>query len=328
MIKMAEKKFKVAITDAQYKSHEPERAVLSKLNVELVKFQCRTEGDVIKNCKDADALLVQYAPITEKVIENLKNVRIIARYGIGVDNIDLEAATEKGIFVTNVVYDICDVADHAISLILSLVRKIPWVYQSTKSGEWDWKQFQPIMRLKGKTVGIIGLGRVGREVAKRISGFGVNILAYDPYIPLEIFKKNNAKKIDLETILEKSDIITLHVILTKETRHMIDENELRKMKKTAILINTCRGPVVNEKSLYTALKEKWIAGAGLDVLESEPLTEDNPLLELDNVVITPHMGWYSAGSVTEIQTAVAEDVARVLSGELPQRLVNKSVLTK
>lgn len=328
MMKMAEKKFRVAITDAEYASQEPERAVLSKLNVDLVKFQCRTESDVIKHCKDADALLVQYAPITKKVIENLKKVRIIARYGVGVDNIDLAAATQKRILVTNVVYDICDVADHTIGLILSVVRKIPWIYQSTKSGEWDWKKFQPIMRLKGKTVGIIGLGRVGREVAKRISGFGVNILAYDPYIPLEVFEKNNIKKVDLETILEKSDIITLHVTLTKETRHMIGEDELRKMKKTAILINTCRGPVVNKKFLCTALKEKWIAGAGLDVLESEPLTRDNPLLELDNIVITPHMAWYSAGSVTEIQTAAAEDVARVLSGQPPQRLVNKSVLTK
>lgn len=325
---MANKKFTVAITDAEYASHEPEREVLSKLNVNLVKFQCKTEDDVIKNCRGADALLNQYAPITRRVIENLENTKIIARYGIGVDNIDLEAATEKGIFVTNVAYDICDVADHTVALILSLIRKIPWVYQSTKSGEWDWKKFQPVMRLKGKTVGIIGFGRVGREVAKRIGCFGVNTITYDPYIPLEVFEKSRVKRVDLEAILEKSDIITLHVALTKETRHMIGEDQLRKMKKTAVLINACRGPVVDEKALYTALKEKWIACAGLDVLEREPLTRRNPLLELNNVVVTPHMAWYSAGSVTEMQTAAAEEVARVLSGQLPRRLVNKRVLPK
>lgn len=293
-----------------------------------MEFQCKTEDDVIKNCKDADALLTHHAPITRKVIESLERAKIIARYGIGVDNVDLESATEKGIFVTNVVYNIYDVADHTVSLILSLIRKIPWIYQSTKSGEWDWKKFQPIMRLKGKTAGIIGFGRVGREVAKRISGFGVNMIAYDPYLQLEVFEESHVERVDFKTILEKSDIITLHVILTKETRHMIGENELREMKKTAILINTCRGPVVDEEALYTALKEKWIAGAGLDVLEREPLTIENRLLELDNVVITPHIAWYSVDSLPEIQTAAVEEVARVLRGQLPLRLVNKEVLAR
>lgn len=325
---MANKKFTVAITDAEYASHEPEREVLSRLNVNLIKFQCKTEEDVIKNCRDADALLNQYAPITRRVIENLENAKIIARYGIGVDNVDVKAATEKGIFVTNVVYDICDVADHTVALILSLIRKIPWVDQSTKSGEWDWKKFQPVPRLRGKTVGIIGFGRVGKEVAKRISCFGVNVIAYDPYIPLQVFEKSCVKRVDLEAILKKSDIITLHAALTKETRHMISEDQLRKMKKTAILINACRGPVVDEKALYSALKERWIAGAALDVLEEEPPARDNSLLRLDNVIITPHMAWYSAGSVAEIQTAAAEEVAKVLSGQLPQRLVNKKVLAK
>jgi len=323
---MSTKKFRAVITDADYVSHQPECEVLSNLNVDLVKFQCKNEEDVIKNCKDADALLVQYAPITRKVIESMKNLKIIARYGIGVDNVDLEAASEKGVFVTNVAYDMCDVADHTISLMLCLIRKIPWIYQSTKSGEWDWKKFRPIVSVKGKTIGIVGLGRAGREVARRLSGFEVSIIAYDPYVTAQAFEKNHIRKVDLEGILAKSDVITLHVALSKETTHIIGESELRKMKKNAILINTCRGPVVDERALYNALKEGRIAGAGLDVLENEPLTKDSPLLQLNNVIITPHIAWYSEGSVIEIQRATAQEVARVLRGLLPTRIVNKEAL--
>lgn len=323
---LGERRYRVAITDSEYGSHEPEWAVLSKLDVELVKFQCRTEDDVIKNCRDADALLNQYAPITRKVIDHLERAKVIARYGIGVDNIDLKAATEKGIFVANVVYEIYDVADHTVGLILSLVRKIPWASQSTRLGEWDWKKFQPVMRLRGKTVGIVGFGRVGREVAERICGFGVEVIAYDPYLPLKVFQERHVEKVDMETLLKRSDIITVHVALTEKTRHMIGRDELRKMKKTAILVNASRGAVIDEAALYTALREKWVASAGLDVLEREPLTRDNPLLGLDNVVITPHMAWYSIDSLTEIQRRAAEEVARVLRGQPPKSLVNREVL--
>jgi len=325
---MENKKFTVAITDAEYASHEPEREALSKLNVNLVKFQCKTEDDVIKNCRSVDALLTQYAPISRKVIESLENVKIIARYGVGVDNVDLKAATEKGIFVANVIYDICDVADHTVALMLSLVRKIPWAYQNVKAGKWDWKVLQPVNRINGKTAGIIGFGRVARKVAALIRAFGTNIIAYDPYLPSETFEKNNVKQVDLEIIFEQSDIITVHVALTEETRHMIGLEQLRKMKKTAVLINASRGAVIDEKALYIALKEKWIAGAALDVLEVEPPKKDNSLLELENLIVTPHMAWYSTASLTEIQRKAAEEVARVLSGKLPVSLVNKEVLKK
>ncbi len=320
------KKFKVAITDADYTSHEPEHEVLSKLNVDMVKFQCKTEDDIIKNCRDADALLNQYAPITRRVIENLKNVKVIARYGIGVDNIDLKAATEKGIYVTNVIYDICDVADHTVALMLSMIRKIPWANQNVKDGSWDWKMLQPVIRVKGRTVGIIGFGRVGREVAARLKGFGTNVIASDPYLPLEVFEKNRVRKVDLETIFKESDIITLHVALTDETRHMIGRDHLRQMKKTAILINASRGAVIDEEALYVALKKRWISGAALDVMKKEPPERDNPILSLGNVIVTPHMAWYSTESVREIQRKAAEEIARALSGRIPINLVNKEVL--
>jgi D-3-phosphoglycerate dehydrogenase len=321
-------KYKVTITDADYESHEPEREVLSGLNVELVKFQCSTEDEVIRNCWDADALLNEYAPITRRVIESLKNARVIARYGIGVDNIDLRAATERGIFVANVTYDVCDVADHTVALILSLARKIPWINQKVKEGRWDWREVQPIERIEGKILGIIGFGRIGREVAARMKAFKTEIIAYDPYAPTETFEKRHVKKVDLETLLSTSDIITVHLPLSKETHHLINEKRLKVMKKTALLVNTSRGPVVDEAALYKALKEGWLTAAALDVLEKEPPEKDNPLLKLNNVLVTPHMAWYSTSSTTEIQTKAAQEVTRVLSGQPPRNLVNKDVLNR
>ena len=323
---MSNKKFRIIITDAEYPTHDIEKKVLSKINFELVKFQCKTEDELIKNCKDANALLNQYAKITPNVIENLDHVKIIARYGIGVDNVNLDAATKKGIFVTNVVYDISDVADHTITLILALTRKLFFVNKSVKKLEWDWKKFHPINRLKGKTVGIIGLGRVGRQVAKRINCFDINLLACDPYIPVNIFKKYNAKSVDLNKLLQQSDFVTLHVPLNDETRYMISTNQLKKMKKSAILINAARGGIVDEKALYKALWNKEIVGAGLDVLENEPIEKDNPLLNLENIIITPHMGWYSEDSVAEVQKIAAEQVLQTLQGKIPKNLVNKEVL--
>ena len=318
-------KFNVAVTDSEYDSHEIERRILSRIGAELVEFQCRTEDEVIRYCSDADGLLNTYVPITRNVIASLK-AKVITRYGVGYDNIDIKAATEKGILVTNVVYDITDVADHAVSLVLSLVRKIPWINETTKNGEWNWRKHQPIARLKGKTVGIIGFGRIGRKAAQRLKGFEVKLIAYDPYVPPEVFKKDGVKKVDLETLLERSDIVTIHVALTEETHHLIGVDELRKMRRNALLVNVSRGGLIDEKALYEALKEGRIAGAGLDVLEQEPPASGNPLLSLENLIITPHIAWYSTSSLGEIQEKAAEDVARALTGQTPINLVNKEVL--
>lgn len=318
-------RFKVAVTDSEYESHEIERRVLSKVDAELEVFQSRTEDEVIKYCSDADGLLNTYVPITRRVIGSL-NAKVITRYGIGVDNIDVAAATEKGILVTNVIYDITDVADHTLSLILSLARKIPWIHNTTRRGEWDWRKFQPIARLKGRKVGIIGFGRIGRKVAQRLKGFEVELCAYDPYVSPAIFEEHEVETTELETLVEESDIVTIHVALTDETRHLIGEKELRKMRTDALLINVSRGGIIDEKALHRSLKEGWIGGAGLDVLEEEPLAEGNPLVSLSNVIITPHIAWYSTGSVAEIQEKAAEQVAAVLSGQIPPFLINKEVL--
>ena len=320
-------RFKVVVTDSEYESHEIERRVLSKVNAELDVFQCRTEDEVIKYCGDADGLLNAYVPITRRVIGSL-NAKVITRYGIGVDNIDVAAATEKGILVANVIYDITDVADHTLSLILSLARKIPWIHNTTRRGEWDWREFQPIARLKGRKVGIIGFGRIGRKVAQRLKGFEVELCAYDPYVSSAIFEEHEVERTELETLLEESDIVTIHVALTDETRHLIGEKELRKMRTDALLINVSRGGIIDEKALRRSLKERWISGAGLDVLEKEPLAEGNPLVSLSNVIITPHIAWYSASSVAEIQEKAAEQVAAALSGQIPPFLINKEVLDR
>jgi len=325
---MSEKKFKVVITDAEYPSFDIEKKVLSKINVELVKFQCKTEEELIKNCKDADAILNQYAKITPKVIEKLKYVKIIARYGIGVDNVNLKAATKKGIFVTNVVYDICDVADHTITLMLALTRKLFFINKSVKKIEWDWKKFHPINRIKGKTVGIIGLGRVGRQVAKRINCFDVKILACDPYVLPDAFKKYNAKSVDLDTLLKQSDFVTIHVPLNDETRHLISKNQFKIMKNSAILINAARGGIVDEKALYEAILEKQIAGAGLDVFGSEPVDSDNRFLLLDNVTVTPHAGGSTFDAEIHQSMMIAEDIEKYLNKKKPKFLKNPEVLKK
>ena len=318
-------KFKVVITDSDYEDHDIEEKILSSIGADLIKFQCRTEDEVIKYCKDADGLLNQYAPITKRVIENLQKTKIIVRYGVGVDNIDVEAATKKGILVANVIYDTTDVADHAVGLILSLIRKIPWADQKVKNNIWNWKNMRPISRLKGKTVGIIGFGRIGRKVAQRLKGFEVKIIAYDPYASMEVFNKYGVKRVDFENLISEADIITIHTPLTNETRHMIGEKEFKSMKRNAIIVNTSRGGVVDEKALYKALKEKWVAGAGLDVMEKEPPEKDNPILKLDNVIVTPHMAWYSEDSFNEIRKIAAEEIARALTGQTPINLVNKNV---
>jgi len=322
------RRLRVVITDAEYESHEIERNILSEIGAELSKFQCKTDDDIIKYCSHADGLLNQYAPITANVITNLKDPKVIARYGIGVDNIDVSAATEKGIFVTNAVYDTTDVAEHTVALILSLVRKIPWANEDTKNGEWDWKRVQPISRLRGKTVGILGFGRIGRQVARRLEGFEVKLISSDPYVPPRVFEEHDVQGVDFEKLIKESDIITIHVPLTNETRQMIGASELRKMKMGALMVNVARGGVIDEKALYSALKQRWISGAALDVLEKEPMAVDNPLIDMTNVIVTPHMAWYSVESIGEIQRSAAEQIAQALTGRIPTNLVNKEVLKR
>lgn len=310
-----------------------EREMLSKYG-KVVVAGSANEDTLAELAVDADVIMVVYAKITRKIIESAKKLKGIVRYGIGVDNIDLGAATSKGVFVANVPdYCIGTVADFAFALILALVRRIIHAdkYVREKAYLSRWTNPPEELRgidLEGKTLGIIGLGKIGVEVAKRAIGFGMNVLAYDPYVTPEIAKRLNVKLVDLETLLRESDVISIHCPLTKETYHLIDENKLRLMRKTAYIVNTARGPIIDEKALYKALKEGWIAGAALDVYEREPLPSDSPLFELDNVILTPHIAWYTEEALKRLEMSAVEEAIRILKGELPRNLVNKELIKR
>lgn len=320
-------KIEVVISDSSFENYEVEKEILKQIGAEVKFFQCRNEEEIAEVAREADALLNDHLPLSGKTLSKLGKVRIIVRYAIGYDNIDLQKATEKRIIVSNVPdYCINEVADHALSLILALARKIPWINAATRNGEWNWRKFAPMYRLKGKTAGIIGFGRIGREVAKRLKAFGLRVIAFDPYLPREVFQKIGVVQVGLEELLREADIVSVHCPLTRETYHLIDSEKLRLMKKTAIFVNVARGAIVDEKALYQALKENRIQAAGLDVFETEPLEKDNPLLELNNVIVTPHIAWYSEEAGIAVRKYAAEEIVRFFSGIKPKNVVNPQVL--
>jgi len=321
---MSNRKPKIVITDCDHPSIEIEREILSEIDPEFVLAHCNTEEEVIEVAKDADGIINQYAPITRKVIESLKRCKVIARYGVGVDNIDVEAATEHGIIVANVPdYCVDEVSTHAIALILASARGITLLDRKRREKKWDFTLVKPLFRTKGKTLGLFGLGRIAKIVAQKASGFGFKIIAYDPYVSKV---DSGIRLVEFSQLLSDSDFISIHSPLTNEARHLFGENELKKMKKTAYLINTARGPIIDERNLYVALKERWIAGAALDVMEKEPPDWENLLQKLDNLIITPHISFYSEESYVELKTKTAKAVLSVLKGGLPRAMVNPQVV--
>lgn len=323
------KKFKVVVTDFEYESLQPEIDVLSELDVELVKAQCKTEEEVIEACRDADGMINQYAPITRKVIGNLTQCKVIARYGVGVNTIDVDAATEHGIVVGNVTdYSIDEVSDHAFALLLALARKVVKLNAEVKAGVWDFNIGKPAFRLRGRTLGLIGLGRIPQALAKKAQAFGIKVVAYDPFMPAEAAKELEVELLSLNEVCEVSDFVSVHAPLMETTKGMISDEQFLKMKKEAFIINTARGPVIDESALIRALEAGQIAGAGLDVAEVEPMLRDNPLLEMENVIITPHIAWYSEESELELKRKTARNVVDVLSGFYPDYLFNRDVKEK
>ena len=276
--------------------------------------------------QDADGIINQYAPITRRVIESLKRCKVIARYGVGVDNIDVEAAIEHKIIVANVPdYCVDEVSTHTIALILACARGITLLDRKIRDKKWDFTLAKPLFRTQGKTLGLFGLGRIAKMVAQKASGFGFKIIAYDPYVSKV---DGGIRLVEFSQLLSDSDFISIHSPLTVETRHSFGENELKAMKKTAYLINTARGPIIDEKALYQALKKGWIAGAALDVMEKEPPDWENLLPKLDNLIITPHISFYSEESYVELKTKTAKAVLSVLKGGLPRAMVNPQAANK
>jgi len=323
---MLKKQIKVVITDCDHPSIEIERKILSEIDAEIILLNSNKKEDIIKIAKDANGIINQRVPITREIIKLLNKCKVIARYGVGVDNIDVKAATEYGIIIANVPdYCVDEVSTHAIALILDCARGIVLFNSKVKEKRWGFSLAKPLFRTQGKILGIYGLGRIGSTVAKKAMGFGLKIIACDPYV-----SKINTKikMVDFLQLLLESDFISINASLTDETWHSFGEDALRAMKKSAYLINTARGAIVDEKILYNALRERWIAGAGLDVLEKEPPDWDNPLLKLGNVIFTPHSAFYSEESYIELKTRTAKAVLSVLNGKLPETIINPQVLNR
>jgi|YelNatPaOPRAMG01_1025707.scaffolds.fasta_scaffold06618_3 glyoxylate reductase len=290
-----------------------------------------SKEEIIRRVKDKQALVSLLTdPIDEEVINSAPNLRIIAQYAVGFDNIDLKAATKRGIYVTNTPEVLTETtADFAFALMLAVARRVVEADKYVRNGKWK-VAWHPLMMLgedvHGRTLGIVGLGRIGCAVARRAKGFDMKILYYDVIRREDLERELGIKYVDLETLLRESDFVTIHTPLTPETYHLIGEKQLRMMKKTAFLINTSRGKVVDQKALYKALKEGWIAGAALDVFEQEPISMDDPLLELENVVLAPHIASATHETRSKMAEIVAENLLAFKRGEVPPTLVNKDVL--
>jgi D-3-phosphoglycerate dehydrogenase len=306
----------IAVTDSVFPSLDPAKAALAHLNPTYRMSKSVDAEDIVAVAKDADAVLVTYAKLTREVLTQLTRCKAIGRFGLGVDNIDLVVAKEKGIAV-NYVPDYCirEVSDHAMALLLALIRKIPLSNKLVQSGRWEMPAVVPIRRIEGTVLGLIGFGHIPRLVAPRAQAFGIKVIAYDPYAKAELFKAAGVEGVDLDTLLQSSDYVSVHAPLLPATRGMMNAAAFAKMKKGAYIVNTARGPLIDEPALVAALDSGHIGGAGLDVVAAEPLAKDSPLLGRDNVIISPHTAFYSIEALNELQTKCATDVARVLSGE-------------
>jgi len=323
----------VVIADYDYGDVDIERAIIEDAGLRLVAAQCKTEDDVIEAARDADAIVAQYATVGARAIAAFTRCRVIARYGTGVDIVDVDAATRRGILVTNVPSDWCqnEVADHAMALLLAAARKICTYDRATRAGAWRWQSGEPIHRMQGRALGLLSFGAIAQAIAARAHAFGMRVIAHDPYMAPDDVTAHGATPVSFDELIEQSDYLVIQAPLTKETHHLIGEAELRRMKPTLILINTARGPIINDDALYLALKEGWIAGAGLDDIEEEPAKlrdwkPVNPLFSLDNVVITPHAAYYSEEAIRTVRDFAAHEVVRVLTGKPPLSPVNAAQL--
>ncbi len=328
MLNLAGKKFSILVTSNSF--GEAGLKIVSKY-AEIVRVRGPlSEEELLEKVKDVDAVIASHDRFSRKVIEEAGKLKVIGRHGIGYSEIDIDAATERGIFVTYtpVPEEFDSVAEFTVGLMLALLKKIPLADRTLKKGVWERTPFISSL-LKGKTVGIIGLGNIGGRVAKIVArGFKAKVIAYDPYVLEETAKKWRAKLVDFTTLLKNSDIISIHCPLTEETRGLIGPKEIELMKPGVIVINTARGPVFPEDVLYKALKEGKIAGAALDVYEKEPPDLEKPLYKLDNVIVTPHIAAYTKEGLRKMDVTVARDVIKVLMGRMPKYLVNKAVLSR
>ncbi|MBQ9421579.1 MAG: C-terminal binding protein [Lachnospiraceae bacterium] len=310
-------KYLVCVTDQRHASYEIEKQILEEAGITLKLCSCETPADIAKQCADADGVMLDLVPMTAEAIAGLKNCKVINRYGVGYDNVDVAAAKAAGIKVTYVP-DYCmeDVSEHALALMLACLRHIAMKDRHVREGEWNIQGTS--FRLGGKTLGLIGAGRIARALARKVSGFGLKeIVAYDPYVSAEELQAIGIRKAELDEVLGVSDFISLHLHANKETAGFINRETLGKMKETAILINVSRGALVNDDDLLEALRTHRILAAGLDTHNHEPLGKDSPYCSLDNVILTDHAAYSTKEGVEELKTKSARNIVNVLTGKAP-----------
>ena len=318
-------KFKVYVSDYDYPDLSIEQTVLAPIDAEVIGLQCRTGEGLAEQASDADAILQQYARISRETIARLTRCKAICRYGIGVDIVDLEAAHERGIIVTNVPdYCLDEVADHAIALAFSLLRRLPQYAAATRAGRWHWSAGGgPIRRFRGMTCGLIGFGRIGQNMVHKLAALGFSRIAYDPYVSASYMRSFGVRKVELDQLLAEAALIQVLCPYTPETHHLIDLAALARMRPDAVLVNCTRGKIVDNQALFEALAAGRLAGAALDDLEEEPAKlehwtpESNPLLQLDNCIVTPHVAYVSDESLAECRRVAAENARAVLLGQKP-----------
>jgi D-3-phosphoglycerate dehydrogenase / 2-oxoglutarate reductase len=319
---------KVAVLGARYGDLAVERRFLGPLGVGLSEGKGATEDEIVAVSEGSQVILCGGAPkITAKVIRQLPELRGVVRYGVGVDSVDLVACAKRGIYVANVPdYCIEEVATHALALILSCARKIPIARSNTSSGHWDVAPVKPLQSAKDLVVGVLGFGRIAQSLCRMTRGIGFQVLASDPYIAKSRIVKKGARPVPLNALVRRSDFISLHLPLNASTRHIINAERLQKMKPTAYVVNTARGELIDEKALQEALNRGWIAGAALDVMETEPPSPDHPLRAMENLILTPHCAWYTERSQNELRQKACAEVIRILRGGVPRNIVNRTVL--
>jgi D-3-phosphoglycerate dehydrogenase / 2-oxoglutarate reductase len=308
----------IAVTDSVFPSLDPAMAALKRLDPEIRVAKSTSEADILEVARDADGVLVTYAKLPGELLRQLRRCKVIGRFGLGVDNIDIKTAAALDIVVTYVPdYCLQEVSDHAMALLLALARKVPYSNTLVQTGRWDMPAVVPIRRLEGQIIGLVGLGNIPRRVALKAKAFGLKVVAHDPYVSAAVAQELGVELIGFEQLLEISDFISVHAPLTPQTRGLFNAQAFDRVKKGAYIINTARGPLLDEAALVAALDSGRLGGAALDVVATEPLSKDSPLLGRANVILTPHTGFYSAEALDELQTKCASDVASVLSGGQP-----------
>ncbi len=321
---MSDRQSRVVFTDNIYRDGSREAVILSKHGIELVDARCHEPEELPPFLADADGLINQHVYLSKQTLAQAPNLKAIVRQGVGFDTVDLQGASELGVTVCNVPdYGSEDVASHAFSLMLATIRRIPQQNAAIRRGVWSFEIAVPAPDLMASTVGIVGLGRIGSAFARKALGFGFTVIACDPYIK---GTELDVELVGLDDLLRTSDAVTVHVPLNDETRHLIGPPQLEVMKPTAHLVNTSRGPVVDLDGLAVSMEQKQIAGVALDVLDPEPFPAEHPLCKLDTVILTPHMAWYSEGSIVRMRDRTAETMSLALTNQRPPNVVNEDLL--